>query len=72
MIKAVGVLIIGLGVIMVVIGIQGTQSQLLANLKTLNPKLRTLTGTSNASTTGTTGTQGITGGAGSTGGLGSA
>lgn len=50
--KAVGVLIIGLGLLMIVIGVQGTQSQVLADLKGINPKLRNLTGTSNAGTTG--------------------
>lgn len=47
--KAVGVLVIGLGLIMIVIGIQGTQHQVLADMKSLNPKLRTATKTSNKS-----------------------
>lgn len=34
---------------MIIIGIQGTQHQVLADMKSLNPKLRTATGTSNVS-----------------------
>lgn len=52
--KAIGVLIIGLGLILIVIGVQGTQSQVLADMKQLNPKLRTATDTSNANTPGST------------------
>jgi hypothetical protein len=43
--KAIGVLIIGLGLILVVIGIQGTQGSVLTALKSVNPKLRTVTQT---------------------------
>jgi hypothetical protein len=43
--KALGVLIIGLGLIMIVIGVMGTQSQVLADIKNINPKLRQATGT---------------------------
>ncbi len=52
--KAVGVLIIGLGLILIVIGVQGTQSQVLADMKQLNPKLRAATSTANVNTPGTT------------------
>jgi hypothetical protein len=43
--KAIGVLVIGLGFVMIVIGIMGTQSKVLADLKAVNPKLRQATGT---------------------------
>lgn len=46
--KALGVLVIGLGLVMIVIGVMGTQSQILSDMKSLNPKLRQLTGTKNA------------------------
>lgn len=52
--KAVGVLIIGLGLIMIVVGIQGTQHKILTDMKGLNPKLRAATGTTNATTTEST------------------
>jgi hypothetical protein len=55
-VKAVGVLIIGLGLILIVIGVTGTQSNVLADMKGLNPKLRAATGTKNLPTTKTTGT----------------
>jgi uncharacterized protein YoxC len=45
--KAIGVLIIGLGLILIVIGIQGTQSKILDDIKNLNPALRSATGTTN-------------------------
>jgi hypothetical protein len=38
--KAIGVLVIGLGLILIAIGTTGTQSQVLADLKSVNPKLR--------------------------------
>lgn len=43
--KALGVLIIGLGLILIVIGVMGTQSTVLADLKSINPKLRQATNT---------------------------
>jgi hypothetical protein len=43
--KPIGFLIIGVGLIMIVIGIMGTQSQILADIKAVNPKLRKSTGT---------------------------
>lgn len=42
--KAIGVLVIGLGLIMIVIGITGTQRQVLADLKAVNPNLRSQLG----------------------------
>lgn len=50
--KALGVLVIGLGLVLIVIGVMGTQTQILNDMKSLNPKLRQLTGTKNA-TSGT-------------------
>jgi hypothetical protein len=49
--KAIGILVIGLGLIMIAIGVMGTQSQVLADLKAVNPKLKSATGTSGATTT---------------------
>lgn len=51
--KAIGVLIIALGLIMIVIGVQGTQGQVLQTLRGINPVLRKQTGTG----TGTTNSQ---------------
>jgi hypothetical protein len=53
--KAIGVLVIGLGLIMIVIGVMGTQGQVLADLKSVNPKLRQATNTQpNTGTTANT------------------
>jgi hypothetical protein len=43
--KAVGVLVIGLGILLIVMGIQGSQDKVLNAIKAVNPKIRTLTGT---------------------------
>lgn len=43
--KAIGVLVIALGLIVIVIGIQGTQGTILQTLKGINPVLRQKTGT---------------------------
>jgi hypothetical protein len=53
--KAIGTLVIGLGLIMIVIGVTGTQSEVLADLKAVNPKLRSATGTSGSATQTSTG-----------------
>jgi uncharacterized protein YoxC len=52
--KAVGVLIIALGLIMIVVGIQGSQSTILQTLKSVNPTLRKQTGTTGGTTANTT------------------
>lgn len=61
--KAIGILVIGLGLIMIAIGVMGTQSQVLADLKAVNPTLKAATGTSAATATSST-----TAGAGTTAG----
>lgn len=54
--KAIGVLVIGLGLIMIVIGVTGTQHSVLTSLKSINPKLRS--GTNTGSGTNSTGSGG--------------
>jgi hypothetical protein len=63
--KAIGILVIGLGLILIAIGITGTQSQILADLKAISPKLRSATGTSSAAAT-TGGTSATTSSGGTT------
>lgn len=63
--KAIGILVIGLGLIMIAIGVMGTQDQVLADLKAVNPKLKSATGTS-AANAGAATTAGGTGSTGST------
>lgn len=56
--KAIGILVIGLGLVLVVIGIMGTQHQVLANIKSVNPKLRS--GTNTGPGAKSTGSGGVT------------
>lgn len=52
--KALGVLIIGLGLIMIVIGVKGSQHEVLSQIKTISPALRKATNTSGGPTQATT------------------
>lgn len=57
--KIVGVFAIGLGLILIVIGITGTQSQVLADIKSISPTIRNATNTQTGA-----GEAGLSGGAG--------
>lgn len=55
--KAIGILVIGLGLVLIVIGIQGSQGKVLASLKSINPKLRSGIQGPGSNAGGTTATQ---------------
>lgn len=42
--KALGIMIIGLGIVLIVIGVMGTQDTVLADLKAVSPALRNKVG----------------------------